>query len=128
MFGGTNIKLDISKDKIVIKANACKFSLLTKQTEIFPKIIKDINECEFKIKQSSLKMLLEKTQFSMANHDVRYYLNGLLFRFLSNELVAVATNGHRLAVSKIKNENNIKNVLFTDYLCGSCFGESSPSN
>ena len=105
----TLIILDIEKEKVIIRAQSCQFSLLTKQAALFPKIKPGINECEFKIKKSFLKSILEKTQFSMANQDVRYYLNGLLFRFLENELVAVATNGHRLAISKIINANNIEN-------------------
>jgi DNA polymerase-3 subunit beta len=34
----------------------------------------------------------------MANQDVRYYLNGLLFEFKDGGLRTVATDGHRLAV------------------------------
>ena len=45
-----------------------------------------------------MKNLLDKTAFAMANQDVRYYLNGLLFDFHDNQLTAVATDGHRLAL------------------------------
>lgn len=103
------IYLTIKDDKVTISSGACKFELLCMDAGLFPKIEPNINDCEFKIKKTVLKILLEKTQFSMANQDVRYYLNGMLFRFLANELVVVATNGHRLAVSKITNANHIEN-------------------
>jgi DNA polymerase-3 subunit beta len=40
----------------------------------------------------------------MANQDVRYYLNGLLFEFHDGTLTTVATDGHRLAVCDLVND------------------------
>jgi DNA polymerase-3 subunit beta len=45
---------------------------------------------------------LEKTHFSMAHQDVRYYLNGLLLEIDKGKLRAVATDGHRLALCDVK--------------------------
>jgi DNA polymerase-3 subunit beta len=45
-----------------------------------------------------LLRLLEKTHFSMAQQDVRYYLNGMLLEIDGTLLRAVATDGHRLAL------------------------------
>jgi DNA polymerase-3 subunit beta len=50
------------------------------------------------IRERDLKKLLDKTAFAMANQDVRYYLNGMLFDFRAGRLRTVATDGHRLAV------------------------------
>ena len=50
------------------------------------------------IQEVKLKRLIDKTAFAMANQDVRYYLNGLLFDFHDNDLSTVATDGHRLAI------------------------------
>ena len=49
----------------------------------------------------SLRRLLEKTHFSMAQQDVRYYLNGLLLETDGTQLRGVATDGHRLALAEI---------------------------
>ncbi len=46
------------------------------------------------------KELIEKTHFSMAQQDVRYYLNGTLFESDGVTLRAVATDGHRLALAE----------------------------
>jgi DNA polymerase-3 subunit beta len=42
--------------------------------------------------------LIERTAFAMAQQDVRYYLNGLLFDLREASLRCVATDGHRLAM------------------------------
>ena len=44
------------------------------------------------------KELIERTAFAMAQQDVRYYLNGLLFDLREQTLRCVATDGHRLAL------------------------------
>jgi len=49
-----------------------------------------------------LRKLLDDTAFSMANQDVRYYLNGLLFEVDNGTLRTVATDGHRLALSSLE--------------------------
>jgi DNA polymerase III subunit beta len=52
--------------------------------------------------------LLEKTHFSMAQQDVRYYLNGMLLEIDGQLLRAVATDGHRLALSEATLETKAK--------------------
>ncbi|KAG0735527.1 hypothetical protein G6F24_018678 [Rhizopus arrhizus] len=51
------------------------------------------------IGEATLKELIERTAFAMAQQDVRYYLNGLLFDLRGDALRPVATDGHRLALS-----------------------------
>jgi DNA polymerase-3 subunit beta len=53
------------------------------------------------VAQNELRRLLEKTQFAMAQQDVRYYLNGLLLELGDQRLRSVATDGHRLALCDI---------------------------
>jgi DNA polymerase-3 subunit beta len=48
--------------------------------------------------QEVLARLIEKTHFSMAQQDVRYYLNGMLLETGGSQVRAVATDGHRLAL------------------------------
>jgi DNA polymerase-3 subunit beta len=50
------------------------------------------------VPRKELLRLLEKTHFSMAQQDVRYYLNGMLLEIDGQLLRAVATDGHRLAL------------------------------
>ena len=55
-----------------------------------------------KLDQQGLRRLLEQTQFSMAQQDVRYYLNGLLLEVDGKTLRGVATDGHRLALAEVE--------------------------
>ena len=50
---------------------------------------------------AGIRQLLEKTRFSMAQQNGRYYLNGLLLETDGAVLRAVATDGRRMAVSEI---------------------------
>ena len=51
--------------------------------------------------QGEFRRLIDKTHFSMAQQDVRYYLNGLLLETDGKSLRAVATDGHRLALCEM---------------------------
>ncbi len=50
-----------------------------------------------KISQGLLKKLFKQVEFAMAQQDIRYYLNGLLFEVNANRLNVVGTDGHRLS-------------------------------
>jgi DNA polymerase-3 subunit beta len=53
---------------------------------------------KFVLKQGQLKRLIDRTAFAMAQQDVRYYLNGMLWELNDKQLRVVATDGHRLAM------------------------------
>ncbi len=95
----SDLLLQQNDSKISISSKRSKFSLSTLPENEFP-LIKGIDDTEvISVDQPSLKRLINKTHFSMAQQDVRYYLNGLLIESEGTTLRAVATDGHRLAVS-----------------------------
>ena len=88
------------KQRLHIKGLRSKFELATLPADDFP-LLDDLPiKQEIRVPEKSLKNLLEKVSFSMANQDVRYYLNGLLLEFHADKIIAVSTDGHRLAVSE----------------------------
>ena len=92
------VSLSQSGEKLIVKSGRSKFTLTTLPAAEFP-VVEDINAGQsIDVSQEILGRLLEKTHFSMAQHDVRYYLNGLLLETSGNTLRAVATDGHRLAL------------------------------
>jgi DNA polymerase-3 subunit beta len=92
------VSLTLEGEKMVIKAGRSRFSLSTLSAAEFP-IIDDINAQQtVQVSRKELLRLLEKTHFSMAQQDVRYYLNGMLLEIDVQLLRAVATDGHRLAL------------------------------
>ncbi|MDP9066478.1 MAG: DNA polymerase III subunit beta [Pseudomonadota bacterium] len=93
-----SVTLTLEGEKVVIKAGRSRFSLATLPAAEFP-VIDDINAQQtVQLDRSALRGLLEKTHFSMAQQDVRYYLNGMLLEIDGVSLRAVATDGHRLAL------------------------------
>ena len=95
------ISISQSGEKLNIKSGRSKFSLTTLPAAEFP-TVDDINAGHtVSVPQSVLGRLLEKTHFSMAQQDVRYYLNGLLLETGKKVLRAVATDGHRLALCEV---------------------------
>ncbi len=92
------LKVDVDEGKAVIRNGRSRFSLSTLPASDFPSVEESAGTLEFTIPQSALKTMLDSTSFAMAQQDVRYYLNGLLFEVSADYLRVVATDGHRLAM------------------------------
>lgn len=89
-------------NQLIIKSGKSRFSLQTLPAEEFPELIIDQPfKVEFKVDQDKFKKLIGSTHFSMAQNDVRYYLNGLLLSLENDKLTTIATDGHRLAKASI---------------------------
>src|SRR5210317_1701031 len=103
---GAQVKLDVSGDKATLKSGRSRFTLATLPAADFPTVDSMTAEQSVVLEQPAMKRLLEKSHFSMAHQDVRYYLNGLLFEIDAGKLRAVATDGHRLATCEVKTESD----------------------
>ncbi|KGJ98784.1 DNA polymerase III subunit beta [Thalassotalea sp. ND16A] len=99
------IEFEQKGDSINIKSGRSRYSLATLPADDFPNIEQWQGDVEFNLQKSQLLRLIESTHFSMANQDVRYYLNGMSIETENNEIRSVATDGHRLAICKIVNDN-----------------------
>src|SRR3546814_1314095 len=53
--------------------------------------------------------------FAMAQQDVRYYLNGLLFDLREDTLRCVATDGHRLALRSEEHTSELQSLMRISY-------------
>ncbi|MCI0557798.1 MAG: DNA polymerase III subunit beta [Nitrososphaera sp.] len=96
---GAEITLHGMGEHLEIDSGSSHFRLVMLSADDFPSV-SEITEClEVKIKAPILSRVLGKTQFAMAQQDVRFFLNGLLMHLDGENLVAVATDGHRLALS-----------------------------
>ncbi|WP_303908376.1 DNA polymerase III subunit beta [Thiohalomonas denitrificans] len=96
---GAEIDITVDGEKARFRSGKSRFTLATLPAAEFPATEAIAGAFEFEIPQGELRHLIEKTQFCMANQDVRYYLNGLLLEFNAGSLRTVATDGHRLALS-----------------------------
>jgi DNA polymerase-3 subunit beta len=95
---GTTLELSVSGERATIKAGRSRFTLSTLRASDFPIVEEIAAKQTLRIARNDLRRLVDKTHFSMAQQDVRYYLNGLLLETHGKTLRAVATDGHRLAL------------------------------
>ena len=97
-----NLHLSVAGDRVTLIASRSRFTLSSLPADDFPVVEEISAQQDIRVDQHELRRLLEKTHFSMAQQDVRYYLNGLLLEAEGNILRAVATDGHRLALSELE--------------------------
>jgi DNA polymerase-3 subunit beta len=95
---GASISFSVQDDKATMAAGRSRYTLSTLPASEFPATDRVETLEDLVLREGALKKLLDRTAFAMANQDVRYYLNGMLFDFNGGRLRTVATDGHRLAV------------------------------
>lgn len=95
---GSRVSISQAGDKAIVQAGRSRFTLASLPGNDFP-ALDEVDATErVNVAEAALKELLERTAFAMAQQDVRYYLNGLLFDLRDGALRCVATDGHRLAL------------------------------
>ncbi len=102
-------------NRIIITSGRSKFTLSTLPANEFPSVEQGLGELEFECSATQIKQLIDGTAFAMAHQDVRYYLNGMLWEVTAGQLRAVATDGHRLAMTTLKfavdTEQKVQSIL-----------------
>ncbi|MEO0423767.1 MAG: DNA polymerase III subunit beta [Pseudomonadota bacterium] len=98
---GAKVTLSRSGDKVTVKSGRSRFTLSCLEASEFPVVDEVDGQLDLSLSCAELSRLIEKTQFSMAQQDVRYFLNGLLLEMKEGTMRAVATDGHRLSMSQM---------------------------
>ncbi|HET8745687.1 MAG TPA: DNA polymerase III subunit beta [Ramlibacter sp.] len=98
MPGDQTVTIESQQNKVILKGGKSRFTLQTLPAEDFP-LVQEAPSFGpvFSVPQKTMKDLLNQVSFAMAVHDIRYYLNGILFVAEGKQLSLVATDGHRLA-------------------------------
>ena len=94
-----------------IKQGRSSFKLTTLPADSYPQSVDECNEVELTIPRLVLLQLLQSTHFAMSQQDVRVFLNGLFFDFEPNLISTVATDGHRMAISRYQCANESQKKL-----------------
>ncbi len=93
--------------KMTVQSGKSRFNLQTLAAEEFPTVAQpETYLATFSLPQKTLKHLISMVHFSMAQQDIRYYLNGLLLVVDGNRVIGVATDGHRLAYCAVELDKN----------------------
>ncbi|MBJ7575517.1 DNA polymerase III subunit beta [Luteimonas sp. MC1828] len=105
---GSKVTVSQSGDKVTVQAGRSRFTLASLPANDFPSIDEVEATERVNVPEAALKELIERTSFAMAQQDVRYYLNGLLFDLADQRLRCVATDGHRLALCEAALEDSVQ--------------------
>jgi len=95
------VSLSAAQNKLTLQGGKSRFTLQTLPSDDFP-LVQEAADFGpmFSVPQKTLKALINQVHFAMAVHDIRYYLNGILFVAEGRSLTLVATDGHRLALAQ----------------------------
>lgn len=93
------LEFTLDGERLQLRCGRSRFTLSTLPASEFPNTEQADGSVEFTMSQVRLRQLIDRTAFSMAQQDVRYYLNGMLFELTPSRLRTVATDGHRLAMA-----------------------------
>jgi DNA polymerase III subunit beta len=109
---GKKINLSLSdSSKLQLESEKSIFNLNCISPSEFPLTDENFNDNEFTINSKSLLKLLNKCKFSVSNDETRHYLSGVYFHQTEvenkNYLTAVATDSHRMSISKIRLDQKI---------------------
>lgn len=95
------VTLSATGNKLTLTGGKSRFTLQTLPADDFPLVNEAVDFGPmFAVPQKTLKALINQVHFAMAVHDIRYYLNGILFIAEGSTLTLVATDGHRLALAQ----------------------------
>lgn len=104
------VTLSAAQNKLTLAAGKSRFTLQSLPADDFPLVNEAVDfGPAFAIPQKTLKGLIGQVHFAMAVHDIRYYLNGILFIAEGKTLTLVATDGHRLALAQATLETEVPN-------------------
>jgi DNA polymerase-3 subunit beta len=102
------VTLSSNQSKLTLQGGKSRFTLQTLPADDFP-LVQEAADFgpAFSVPQKVLKTLIDQVHFAMAVHDIRYYLNGILFVAEGRNLTLVATDGHRLALAQATLDTDI---------------------
>ncbi len=102
------VTLTAAANKLTLTGGKSRFTLQTLPADDFPLVNEAVDfGPAFSVPQKTLKTLINQVHFAMAVHDIRYYLNGILFVAEGKQLTLVATDGHRLGLAQSQLETDI---------------------
>ena len=102
------VTLTAAASKLTLTGGKSRFTLQTLPADDFPLVNEAVDfGPAFSVPQKTLKILINQVHFAMAVHDIRYYLNGILFVAEGKQLTLVATDGHRLGLAQAQLESDI---------------------
>ncbi|MEO7276826.1 MAG: DNA polymerase III subunit beta [Sphingomicrobium sp.] len=94
---GSQVEITAAEGKMQVIAGRARFNLSTLPRDDFPVIAEGELPTRFELPAATLRQIIEKTRFAISSEETRYYLMGIFFHVIDDQMRAAATDGHRLA-------------------------------
>lgn len=101
---GAAIELSVTGDRATLKSGRSRYTLACLSADDFSSLDSGELSQQIELPSAELLKLIQRTQFAMAQQDVRFYLNGMLLQLRPGILNVVTTDGHRLALARFELE------------------------
>lgn len=112
---GSSIEFIQDEQRMLVRSGRSRFTLSSLPAAEFPSVEDSPSDLQFSCAQQEIKRLIDRTAFAMAQQDVRYYLNGMLWEVCPEHLRVVATDGHRMAMCTrpmvVNTEDTVQAIL-----------------
>jgi DNA polymerase-3 subunit beta len=107
-----NAQIDMQQDqaRVLIRSSGSRFTLATLPAAAFPRFETTTPRLTQTLSSKELSTLLQRSAFSMAEEDIRHYLNGMLIDLNNNKIRTVATDGHRFSMNAQTIDTQDKNA------------------
>ncbi len=96
------VSIQVAAERATVRSGRSRFSLAVLPPSDFPRVESGAEEIQIGLSGADMRRLVDKVGFSMAQQDVRYFLNGMLLEITPEHLRTVATDGHRLAMCTLE--------------------------
>jgi len=105
-----SLEVDENSDNILIKSDRGSFNIKGIPSDDYPTLPFVESGTSLNIDPSSFLKALKFTIFASSNDESKQLLTGVNFTFKENYLESASTDGHRLAVALIDNEEETENT------------------
>jgi len=94
---GCNIELEENNKILTLHTTNSHFNLSTLPADDFPHTQNQIEQASFSLPEKTLRSVVQRTHFAIAENNPHYYLNGLALEIKDNTVHAIASDAHRLS-------------------------------
>lgn len=103
---GALVHIEAQHEWAALRVPRSSYKLHNTSADMFPTASGDVVQegvkAALEVPQKDLQQALTETSYCMGVNDVRVMLNGLLFDVRPNEMRLVGTDGHRMALSRLR--------------------------
>ena len=111
---GSTLHLSLKdNNRLKLISGKSDFNLTCISPDEFPILEDNMDDQYIEVPSFEFLKIINKTKFAISNDETRHYLNGVYLDKNENQLVAVATDGHRLSKSatEFKGKNEFEPII-----------------